>query len=292
MEVVTYNIQFCMGRDGRFDPTRIIEAVRGADIIALQEVERFWDRSDNVDQARVIADALPDCYWMFGPTIDVLKSPERDGGGTVDNRRRQFGNMILSRHPILSSRNHLLPKYTDPEKFSIQRGVLEATIAAPIGPIRVYSTHLCYLTGAARARQIATILAIHRRVQADGAVHTGRTPEAWGEEAVTPPCPPPSAMLLGDFNMEPDSEEYRGLLAREGDGEDLPPSDFVDAWLAAGGAPDAGATLLSDPGRQGGKRIDYCFVTRDLAPMLASVRVDTQAEGSDHQPVVVRFAAA
>jgi endonuclease/exonuclease/phosphatase family metal-dependent hydrolase len=122
-------------------------------------------------------------------------------------------------------------------------------------------------------------------------VHSGRTPEAWGEEAVTPPVPPPAAMLLGDFNMEPDSEEYQGLVAPSG-GADGAAADFVDAWLAAGGDPEAGATLLTDAARTRGKRIDYCFVTRDLAGQVASVRVDIQAGGSDHQPVIVRFNGA
>ncbi len=50
MKIVTYNIQFGLGKDGRFDLERIAGEVDGADIIALQEVERYWQRSGNVDQ--------------------------------------------------------------------------------------------------------------------------------------------------------------------------------------------------------------------------------------------------
>ena len=50
MRVVTYNIQFGQGRDGVVDLQRIIDAVGGADVIALQEVDRFWTRSGGVDQ--------------------------------------------------------------------------------------------------------------------------------------------------------------------------------------------------------------------------------------------------
>jgi endonuclease/exonuclease/phosphatase family metal-dependent hydrolase len=291
MQLVTYNIRYCCGRDDRFDAGRIIDTVCDADIIALQEVERFWTRSRDMDQARVIADALPRFYWMFGPTIDVLKS-DAAMGSAVDNRRRQFGNMVLSRFPILSSRNHLLPKYTDPTRFTIQRGVLETTIATPHGPIRVLSTHLCHLSAPHRLRQVETILGLHARAQADGAVHSGEVPEAWGDEQVSPVPPPRSAVLMGDFNMQPQSAEYARLLAGLGPSESAgeEPLPFVDAWVQAGGAPERGATLYSDPAARAGIRIDYCFVTRDLAPRIASAEVDEAADGSDHQPVRVRLA--
>ena len=50
MRIVTYNIQFGLGKDGRFDLERVADEVDGADIIALQEVERHWQRSGNIDQ--------------------------------------------------------------------------------------------------------------------------------------------------------------------------------------------------------------------------------------------------
>ena len=40
MKLVTYNIRYSLGRDERFDLPRIARAVEGADIVALQEVER------------------------------------------------------------------------------------------------------------------------------------------------------------------------------------------------------------------------------------------------------------
>ncbi len=42
MKLATYNIHYAVGRDGHADITRIAEAVRGADVIALQEVERNY----------------------------------------------------------------------------------------------------------------------------------------------------------------------------------------------------------------------------------------------------------
>ena len=45
MRLVSYNIQYGRGRDGVFDLKRIATAIAGADVIALQEVERYWLRS-------------------------------------------------------------------------------------------------------------------------------------------------------------------------------------------------------------------------------------------------------
>ena len=49
MRLVTYNIQYGIGLDGRYGIGRIAEAVRGADVIALQEVCRNNPRNDGRD---------------------------------------------------------------------------------------------------------------------------------------------------------------------------------------------------------------------------------------------------
>ena len=92
MKLVSYNIQYGRGRDGVFDLQRIVDAIASADVIALQEVERYWRRSGMVDQPREIADLLGDYYWVYGAGIDVDAS-DRDRHGSLQNRRRQFGNM-------------------------------------------------------------------------------------------------------------------------------------------------------------------------------------------------------
>ncbi|NKW71504.1 EEP domain-containing protein, partial [Rhodobacteraceae bacterium R_SAG10] len=45
MKLVSYNIQYGFGADGNYDLGRIAQVVDGADIIALQEVERNWSRT-------------------------------------------------------------------------------------------------------------------------------------------------------------------------------------------------------------------------------------------------------
>ena len=56
MKIVTYNIQYGKGQDGQYDLERTAKVVDSADIIALQEVERFWQRSGYVDQVTVLTE--------------------------------------------------------------------------------------------------------------------------------------------------------------------------------------------------------------------------------------------
>ena len=62
MNLVTYNTQYSLGKDGRFDLARIAEAVRGADIIALQEVDRHMPRTEEIDQPARLAELLPEHF--------------------------------------------------------------------------------------------------------------------------------------------------------------------------------------------------------------------------------------
>ena len=62
MRLVTYNIRHSLGRDGRYDLARVVRAVEGADVIALQEVERFWPRNGMADQPAEIGVLLPDYH--------------------------------------------------------------------------------------------------------------------------------------------------------------------------------------------------------------------------------------
>src|SRR5262245_29746894 len=127
MLLASYNIQYCLGGDGRYDLPRVAREIENADIIALQEVERFWQRSGVTDQPAELAARLPNHYWIFGANLDMDAS-FRDKSGALVNRRRQFGTMILSRFPIISSRNFPLPKYGASNQHSIQQGLLEAVI--------------------------------------------------------------------------------------------------------------------------------------------------------------------
>jgi endonuclease/exonuclease/phosphatase family metal-dependent hydrolase len=299
MKVATYNIHFGVGVgvDGRCDVERIVDAVRSADIIALQEVEVNWHRSGNIDQPSVIASLLPDHEVAWGPTVDVRKPlPEGRAAG-----RRQFGNMILSRFPVTSIRNHLLPKYGAASVLDMQKGALEALIETPFGPVRIYSLHLCHVSEHQRAIQIRRLLDIHDRAVPEGPVISGSHPTdaSWSGEA-EPIALPHDTVLLGDFNCGPGSSIYATLV---GDlsarfGHVTRRGGFVDAWCAAGNpcnskgarGEDLGATLYESFADKIGQRIDFCFLTERLSKLVTAAEVSTDADGSDHQPLTVTLA--
>ena len=280
MKLVTYNIQYGLGKDGRYDLARIAEAIADADIIALQEVERFWQRSGMVDQPAELARLLPDFHWIYGANLDMDAS-ERDVDGRPSHRRRQFGNMFLSRLPIISSRNHLLPKFGATNQHTMQRGALEAVIDLPrIGPARLYSTHLCHLTAGTRLPQVDFLLKMHRKAPGEGGAWSGGHPNpdaGWTEGAM--PLMPEHAMFMGDFNFEPTDPEYEKFVGPWSDqyGRVTPIDGFVDSWVAAGHNEQRGVTC-------DGKRIDYLFASSPLAARIENVWIDGDADGSDHQP--------
>jgi len=283
MKVVTYNIQYGLGKDNRYDLARIASEVKDADVIALQEVDRHWQRSGCVDSPALLASHLPEHHWVYGANLDMDASYRDPAGGLV-NRRRQFGTMILSRPPIVSSRNHLLPKYGTLTQHSIQQGALEAVIVTErAGPVRIYSVHLSHLSPVARMPQIEALLDIHARAPAEGGAWCGGHPDsaAGWTQGEMPPMPA-AALLMGDFNFEWSAPEYDRLVgtptARFGRLNRL--TGFVDAWAAAGHREDDGAT-------NGAGRIDFCFVSSALASRVRSCRIDIDTVGSDHQPVWV-----
>ena len=284
MKLVTYNIQYGLGRDGRYDLARIAAEVADADIIALQEVERHWQRSGNVDAPAVLAASLPRHHWVYGANLDMDAS-YRDAAGHLVNRRRQFGTMILSRTPIVSSRNHLLPKYATLTQHSIQQGALEAVIETPdAGPLRLYSLHLSHLSGATRMPQVEALLDIHARAPGEGGAWCGGHPEpgAGWTEGEMPPMPA-AAILLGDFNFDWNAPEYDRIVGPLSPGYGLlnRSTGFVEAWIAAGHREAEGATIPA------GRRIDYCFVSASLADRVTSAWIDVDAVGSDHFPLWV-----
>ena len=177
MRLVTYNIQYTKGRDGRFDLGRIAETVRGADIIGMQEVDRYWQRTGSEDQAAALAERFPGYAWVYGAGYDAPARPTLTEQASAEERgrRRQHGNMILSRWPILSSRVLHLPK-AKPQEFCQLRVVLEAVIDPPSGPLRVYCTHLCHISAATRLPQVEQMLTYFRTLPNEGATWSGEHP--------------------------------------------------------------------------------------------------------------------
>ena len=287
MKCVSYNIQYGIGADGRHDLKRIADGVADADIIALQEVDRYWQRTGMVDSPATLASHLPRHYWVYGANLDMDASFE--DGERIVHRRKQFGTMILSRWPILSSRNHLLPKWGDRQHHSIQQGLLEAVVETPHGPIRVYSVHLSHLCAETRLPQVEAMLAIIARAPIDGGAWCGGHPNpaaGWTEEP-EPPMPE-SVVLMGDMNFSNQSAEYARIVGPRAPnfGRLTNRVGLLDAWVLAGNREADGSTHPD-----AGTRIDHCFVSHHLAGQVETAWIDEAAKGSDHWPVWTVFSS-
>jgi len=289
MKLVSYNIQYGFGGDGRYDLARAARVVAGADIIALQEVERHWRRTNLDDQPEILSRLLPDYHWVYGPAFDMDASESRDG--RVVNRRRQFGTMVLSKLPIVWSRLHALPMRRTVHPLNTRNAALECMIRTPAGPVRVFSLHLAHIAAEERLEQIDYLLGEHRRAVSEGGPWSGADDEPSREWTHGEPEPenPLAAIWMGDFNMEPGSAEYRrivggtpyhrGAAYRDG---------FVDAAaFAAEPAADFHTHEKVIDGRLAKRRLDHCFVGGMLADRVRSANADIGEIASDHFPVRV-----
>jgi endonuclease/exonuclease/phosphatase family metal-dependent hydrolase len=256
--VMTWNIRGGAGND-EADPSldrirhldRIAEVIREAraDIVGLQEVDRYWSRSGGVDQARMLAETLA-METAFAPNW----LPE---GGTVAGNAPQYGVALLSRWPLRAMRHTL---FGTPDGWE-PRGVLTATVELPGGAtLRVANTHLQVdppdQDGVTRAQRLDGIAVMLRDI--------GTLEEP--------------ALLMGDFNAEPGSPELIGL---EADG-----SGWRDCWRTVRGS-DPGYTIPALVDAPPSRRIDYLFVTDATRVAHAEVVMDHRTRvASDHYPVL------
>lgn len=269
MLLATWNIHYGVGDDGLYDLDRIAGILAAADIICLQEVVQGWRQNGHADQAAELAARLDRYAWFHG-AFDTDAS-QRGGCGRVVNRRRTFGNAILSRWPIVTASGHVLPKQALREGFDLQRSVIEATIAAPAGALRIYNTHLSHVGSEARRPQIDALMALVSGAPARGPMWDNAAFEGF-LFSETAPVVPSAAVLVGDLNFTPADAEY-GRIA----------SGLTDAWRLAGNAETAESF-------RGWGRIDHCFVSADLARHVSRAWIDSTTRASDHWPLFVELA--
>lgn len=281
MKFVSYNIQYGIGLDGRFDLPRIVSSIHGADIIALQEVTRNFHRNGHVDMVAELRTLLASHYSVYWPASDTDAGSAIENGRAV-NRRFQFGNMIFSRWPILASRLITLPRTRTLDKLNLQRGATEAVIAVPSGALRVYSVHLDHVYRNERIEQIRFLKDRVLSYGLEGGAITGA-----GELGLAEPPSPDDYVLMGDFNMVPESPEYCAM-AGEVDafyGRQIRATCPVDV-LAGLGKRHAASYSWIDPKDHAHRLfLDYCFVSHGLVERLKDAWVDETAFGSDHLPV-------
>ena len=143
LRLLSYNIHHAEGTDRKTDLQRIANVIRSVqpDVVALQEVDQNATRTGNVDQPQKLA-RLVGMNVEFGPNIEL------QGG--------HYGNAVLSRYPLVSSRNYLLPVTKNGE----QRGVLVVEVEVPDvdRPLLLLATHLDHRRDPAERIQSAEVI--------------------------------------------------------------------------------------------------------------------------------------
>jgi len=129
MELISWNIQWGRGADGRVDLARQVDTLRAmadADVICLQEVTRGFGElrgEPGLDQVAELTALLPGYHLLFASGVD-----RRDRNGT----HKQFGNLIATRLPVREVFRHALPWPADPQVASMPRVALERRVVLQV----------------------------------------------------------------------------------------------------------------------------------------------------------------
>jgi endonuclease/exonuclease/phosphatase family metal-dependent hydrolase len=141
MRLLSWNIQWGLGCDGKLDLTRIADviwAMGEADVICLQEVavnHATLPGSSGEDQVDVLRSLFPGYSAHYGVGSDLAGE---------HGQRRLFGNLMLSRLPVLQVFRHSLPCYAYNAIACMPRIALEAIVSCSTHSVRVITTHLEY----------------------------------------------------------------------------------------------------------------------------------------------------
>ncbi|MGH3848164.1 MAG: endonuclease/exonuclease/phosphatase family protein [Pseudonocardiaceae bacterium] len=179
LRLATFNILHGLSlHDGKVLPERLAEACTAldADVLCLQEVDRFQARSYGADQSRAVAERMGARWWRFEPAI--IGEPGAVWRAAVDADSDQFaaptpgyGVALFSRLEVSSWRVVRLPAapvrapvYVPGAKgrFIVladePRVGLVAMIKGPSGLLAVACTHLSFVP-AWNARQLRQLIA-------------------------------------------------------------------------------------------------------------------------------------
>jgi endonuclease/exonuclease/phosphatase family metal-dependent hydrolase len=270
LRVMTYNIKHGQGNDACEDPEatpgvvppqdcavdleRAADVIRAQDpdVIAIQEVDRFWARSGVEDQPARLAELLSmnPCYAanLDHPADEHSEQPH------------QYGVLILTKAPVISCQNTLFPSVEGWE----QRGLLEARIEVEgAGEIAILATHF------QAGRSSDPEEAVRQRTQ---------EADLTAERVKSLDVP---VILMGDLNARPDDTELTNLMTTD--------TGLQDAWAVAGDGTD-GFTSPASPDEGAKARIDYILVSDGIDVTGCQVVVNDETRiAADHYPVVAEL---
>lgn len=277
MRLITWNIQCGKGCDGVTDLARIVGVAKqmaDADVYCFQEVsDNLANLGGGADQSAQLAALLPGHRAVFRPAIESIDA---------EGRTHRFGNLTLSRLPVVQVANHLLPWPGANAVRSMRRHALEVTVQAGFGPLRVVNTHLEFHSASQRDAQIARLLELQEEASTGSLAARSLHVEPYTSQTLAP-----SSLLCGDFNFDVSNPQHAliGQSARSG-------LNYRDAWtICHGDKPRALTCGLYDHVQwsDGPDCRDFIFVTEDIGSRVRRVEVNETTDASDHQPILIEL---
>ena len=282
--ILSWNIQNGKGCDGRISLERIagvIDAMGTPDVICLQEVSRGLALEAGKaapDQVAELERLFPGYEIAFGVAFEA-RPPGADA-------RWQYGNAVLTKLPLLMMLSHPLPRPGVEDLRHMTRQATEIVLDEASGPLRIVNTHLEFHSAVHRLAQVERLRDLQREAMEETAMPP-RTDTAGPYQQVARPV---DAIYCGDFNMLPGSKEYQQLLAPLAEQH----RPFEDAWmqLYPGREHDPTCGIFDlQQWPEGPHCRDFFFAAGRCAAALRSMKVDTETDASDHQPLLLELDA-
>lgn len=232
---------------------RLVEACRslGADVLALQEVDRNQSRSGHADQTAAVAEGMGAADWRFEPALvgEPGATWRAAAGADPDGTEPGYGVSLVSRLPVRAWHVVRLraAKVRAPVAVPGGRGrfillpdeprvAVAAELETPAGPLVVATTHLSFVPG----WNLAQLRRVTRELAALGR-----------------PC-----VLLGDLNVP-------GRLPA-----------LATGWRAL-------ATIKTFPGAKPSMQLDHAL-GHGLLPVVGAAGAP-ELPLSDHRALVLDF---
>ena len=256
LHVLTYNTQR-MGGFAKPQENKVLQYIidQDADVVCLQEVEVYQDHQYlTMGELRDALKSYPYCYFAF----------------SVHNNRRQFGNAIFSKYPILDRENV--------QYVSRSNSTCRCDIVVNTDTIRLFCNHLesyrLNLDSLQDSTAVGSVRRLRNLIPFLQGKDKGRQEQAQAvrEEIDQSPYP---VLVTGDFNDLPLSATYRTIS-----------QDLTDAFLAT--SIGRVGTSFRLPMKIAGcnitlpLRIDYILSSPSLTPLRCWTDTVTY---SDHFPL-------
>lgn len=281
MRILSWNVQYGKSANNTLNFIRTLEHIQTLgksvgefDVICLQEIARHmadYCLPGQEDQVQLAQQYFEHYSPVWGSGFSWP--------GASGNRlaRQAFGNLTLTRSDPLDYKVHQLPQPAAPGKWQMPRVAIETCIASKIGPLSIVNTHLAFHDSNETQRQLEHFTHLEQERLAHH-----QLPKNAGPGCYQKGCLASARIVCGDFNFEPESAHYQYQIN----------SGWHDAWRGyCPSEPHQPTCGIFDTQQwpQGVHCRDYFWLSNALAAYPVSVRVDSETDLSDHQPIILEI---